>query len=83
MSEVAGPWLLACTINCLFILVVWYRKILLPVIAASKNLLKDEYRWEAERLEMREKFGVALVNAALMPESMPLRMEDIQAASNS
>ena len=41
MSEIAGPWLLACSITCLFILVVWYRTMIVPKVKACKDTLKN------------------------------------------
>ena len=50
MDHIVGPWLLGCSVNCIFILLVWYRNHIMPWKESSKALLEDEYRWEKERL---------------------------------
>ena len=50
VSQIAGPWLLACTANCIFILGVWYWTHILAVVESYESTLEQEYKWEAERL---------------------------------
>lgn len=51
LETVAGPWLLFCTVNCIFILLVWYYTRVEPVIDMTRQTVADELRWEEERIE--------------------------------
>ena len=54
------------TINCIFILLVWYNTILTPYIEAEKAKLEQEYRWEEERLYMANKKAMTLAGSIIL-----------------
>ena len=53
-------------ITCIFILLVWYSYIISPYIDECKNQLKDEYRWEEERLFMQEKKALSVAGSVIL-----------------
>ena len=40
-----------CTVNCIFILLVWYGSNVAPVMDAQASIVEDEQRWEQQRAE--------------------------------
>ena len=68
LEGTTAPFLLMSTITCIFILLVWYSYIISPYIDECKNQLKDEYRWEEERLFMQEKKALSVAGSTILPK---------------
>ena len=65
LSTIAGPWLLFCTVNCLYILVAWYGTRVEPVIEEARAVYYREKVWEEAVVEkgqvMAEVVGLNLL----------------------
>ena len=66
LEGTSAPFLLMSTINCIFILLVWYNTIISPYLQATREQLKNEYRWEEERLFMQEKQSLKIAGDLLL-----------------
>ena len=69
LEQNAAAFLLMSTINCIFILLVWYNQIVMPFLESSKEMLEKEYRWEQERLFLQDKKAIQTAGSILLPDS--------------
>ena len=75
LEGMTAPFLLMSTINCIFILLVWYNTIISPYLESTKEQLKNEYRWEEERLFMQEKRSLKIAGSLFLRSNS--KIEDL------
>ena len=51
LRQIAAPFLLMSTVNCIFILLVWYKTIVTPFLEKKQSELKEYYRWDMKRAD--------------------------------